>query len=105
MTEHIIKHITFLVKNQNGEILHCKKNNGKIIYYFIKKIVDDDLVPFCCEQDAKDLIVNFQEEEENNMKIEPYFFVDNVLEPLDEIANFISERWDGDRIDIDNNEN
>ena len=89
-----MKYITFLILDNKNRKLHQK--NGS--YYFSKKINYEELVEFGTEEEAKETLSDLKKD---ILFVECFFAVDDVLIPLDEAATFISDMWDGERLNIE----
>ena len=89
-----MKYITFLILDNKNRKLHQK--NGS--YYFSEKINYEELVEFGTEEEAIETLSDLKTD---ILLVECFFAVDDVLIPLDEAATFISDMWDGERLNIE----
>ena len=101
-----MNYITYLIINNKNEKLHYNDEKG---FYLDQKIHYDELLTFCTKSDAfkkvSELNRRFVEPTNfSNLKVEIFFEVDDVLAPLNDIADFVSLNWDGERINDDDEE-
>ena len=89
-----MKYITFLILDNKNRKLHQK--NGS--YYFSKKINYEELAEFETEEEAEETLSDLKK---NALFVDCFFAVDDVLISIDEAATFISGMWDGERLNME----
>lgn len=97
-------YITYLIVNDKDEKLHYNNEKG---FYLDEKIHYNDLLTYYTRDEALEELndkelKNFSSFDD--LKVEAFFEVDDILAPLDDTACFVSNMWDGERINFDEEE-